>query len=57
MVRHDLLVCQPCDEDLKVVAERKTNSRGVGVVGVDGQAAARLYEYDEKEIDERPYWC
>jgi hypothetical protein len=42
---------------LKVVAERKTNSRGVGVVGVDGQAAARLYEYDEKEIDERPYWC
>jgi hypothetical protein len=24
---------------------------------VNGQAAARLYEYDEKEVDERPYWC
>jgi hypothetical protein len=26
VVQHDLLFCQPCDEDLKVVAERKTNS-------------------------------
>ena len=57
VVRHDLLVCQPCDENVEVVAEGKTNSRGVGVVGVNGQVTARLYEYDEKEIDERPYWC
>ena len=54
VVRHDLLVCQPCEE---VVAERKTNSSGVGVVGVNGQVAVRMYEYDEEEIDERPYRC
>ena len=27
VVWHDLLVCQPCDEDEDVVAERKTNRR------------------------------
>ena len=42
VVRRDLLVCQPCDEDGEVVAERK---------------AARMYEYDKEEIDERPYRC
>ena len=57
VVQHDLLVCQPCDEDVTVVAERKPNSRGVEVVGVNGQVAERLYEYDEEEIDERPYRC
>jgi hypothetical protein len=59
VVRHDLLVCQPCDEDelVEVVAERKTNSSGVEVMGVNGQVAARLYEYDEEEIYERPYLC
>jgi hypothetical protein len=58
VVRHDLLVCQPCDEDVElVVAQGKTNSSGVGVVGVNGQVAARLYEYNEEEIDKRPYWC
>ena len=57
VVQHDLLVCQPCDEEVEVVAEGKTNSRGVGVVEVNGQVAARLYEYDKKEIDERPYRC
>ena len=31
-----------------------TNSRGVGVDGVNRQVAARLYEYDEEEINERP---
>ena len=27
VVQHDLLVCQPCDEDVEVVAQGKTNSR------------------------------
>ena len=53
----DVLVCQPCDEEVEAVAERKTNSSGVGVVGVNGQVAAKLYEYDEEEINERPYRC
>jgi hypothetical protein len=59
VVQHDLLVCQPCDEDedVEVIAEGKTNSSGVGVGGVNGQVAARMYEYDEDEIDERPYSC
>ena len=57
VVQHDLLVCQPCDGEVEVVTERKTDSRGVGVVGVNGQVAARMYEYDEDEIDERPYMC
>jgi hypothetical protein len=42
---------------LKVVGERETNSSGVGVVGMNGQVAARMYEYDEEEMNERPYWC
>jgi hypothetical protein len=57
VVRHDLLVCQPCDEDEEVIAVGKTNSRGVEVMGVNGQVTAGLYEYDEEEIDERPYMC
>ena len=57
VVRHDLLVCQPCDEDVEVIAERKTNSSGVGVVGVNGQVAARLYGYDKEEMKKRPYRC
>ncbi|GMI22246.1 hypothetical protein TrCOL_g8349 [Triparma columacea] len=57
VVQHDLLVCQPCDEDVGVVAERKTNSKGIGVVGMNGQVVAGLYEYDEKEIDKKPYRC
>jgi hypothetical protein len=54
-----LLVCQPCDgeSEVEVVAEGKTNSRGVGVVGVNGRVTAGLYEYDKEEIDERPYCC
>jgi hypothetical protein len=60
VVRHDLLVCQPCDEDVEVFADGKTNSRGVGVDGVDGvngQVAARLYEYDKEEMKKRPFRC
>ena len=57
VVQHDLLVCQPCDGEVEVVAERKTNSRGVGVVGVNGQVAARMYEYNKKEMKKRPYRC
>ena len=57
VVRHDLLVCQPCDEDVEVIAERKTDSSGVGVVGGNGQVAARLYEYDEEEKKKRPCRC
>ena len=53
----DVLVCQPCDEEVEAVAERETNSSGVGVVGMNGQVAAKLYEYDKEEINERPYWC
>jgi hypothetical protein len=26
-------------------------------LGMNGQVAARMYEYDEEEINERPYWC
>jgi hypothetical protein len=57
VVQHDLLVCQPCDGEVEVVAEGKTNSRGGEVMGVNGQVAAGLYKYDEEEIDERPYRC
>ena len=57
VVQHDLLVCQPCDGEVEVVAERKTNSKGIGVVGMNGQVVAGLYEYDEEEIYERPYRC
>ena len=58
VVQHDLLVCQPCDDgEVEVVAERKTNNRGVGVVGVNGRVAAGLYEYNKEEIDKRPYRC
>ena len=53
----DAQVCQPCDEDAGDVAEGKTNNSEVGVVEVNKQVAARLYEYDEEEIKERPYRC